>query len=76
MTRLFLLAATVLVLAALSACNDFHWITPIPPLPSVVPTMAPEPSLLPTITPTSEAGYKCARWRVRDCELELREGEM
>lgn len=76
MNRFAVLAAIVAVLAALSACQDFHWITPVPPLPSVAPTMVPEKSLLPTVTPTPSIGYKCARWHVWECELQMRVGEM
>lgn len=75
-TRLGLLAAIVTTLAIMSACHEdtWHWLTPIPPLPSVQPDMSPEPSLLPTITP--EASYPCYRWRAMNCELTMKVGEL
>lgn len=56
--RLFIMALTVLILAAvISACDDgtWHWITPEPPI-TVEPDMVPEKSLIPTITPDSRDG--------------------
>lgn len=72
------LATLALLVFALAACHRdaWHWITPIPPLPSVAPTMKPEPSLMPTVTPTPGASYPCHRWRVWQCELEFETGTL
>ncbi len=76
MTRLFTLA---LIVMALASCHDgvLHWLTPIPPLPSVEPDMDPKayPIWLPTITPEPSA-YPCSRWHVWDCELHFSAREL
>jgi hypothetical protein len=75
MNRLFALALTVALFAALSACGGLHWVER-QPVPPIAPQLVPPLHLFiptPTVTPSD---FPCARWHVWDCELRLREGEM
>lgn len=74
MTRMALLALLVLILASCHR-DSWHWIQPMPPI-TIEPDLNPKayPTFLPTLTP--EASLPCARWRVRDCELTLKVGEL
>ena len=55
MIRLFVLALLVAALATFSACSGFHWVRPVPPIPTVRPHVVP--------------AYKCERWHSRYCQL-------
>lgn len=79
MTRILFLLTAILITLASCHREAWHWVTPQPHPTHIAPRVAPPtPTLpsLPTVTPTPQVEYKCHRYKVVECEFDMKVGEL